>query len=144
MFVIGFNILSYSIRPQATTSIGYTKSYIKPSQSNCSQAIYRSWYLMGQIHYPSKSWVFKSSFSFKFRQHGDGDDRVDRDRRSFYDDRVDQGRWSSYNDRVDWARWSFYDDRVDQGRRSTYQPDHRLNIYHSHHNNIKFIIESNP
>ena len=34
MFFIGFNILSYSIRPQATASIGYTKSDIKPSQSN--------------------------------------------------------------------------------------------------------------
>ena len=34
MFFIGFNILSYSIRQQATTSIGYTKSYIKPKQSN--------------------------------------------------------------------------------------------------------------
>ena len=34
MFFIGFNILSYSIRPQATTNIGYTKSYIKPNQSN--------------------------------------------------------------------------------------------------------------
>ena len=34
IFCIGFNILSYSIRPRATTSIGYTKSYIKPSQSD--------------------------------------------------------------------------------------------------------------
>ena len=33
MFFIGFNILSNPIRPQATTSIGYTKSYINPSQS---------------------------------------------------------------------------------------------------------------
>ena len=34
MFFIAFNIFSYSIQPQATTCIGYTKSYIKPSQSN--------------------------------------------------------------------------------------------------------------
>ena len=34
MFFIVFNILSYSIRPQPTTSIAYTKSYIKPNQSN--------------------------------------------------------------------------------------------------------------
>ena len=34
MFFIDFNILSYPIRPQATTGIGYTKSYINPSPSN--------------------------------------------------------------------------------------------------------------
>ena len=34
MFFIGFNILSYPIRPQATTGIGYTKSFVNPSPSN--------------------------------------------------------------------------------------------------------------
>ena len=34
MFFIGFPILSYPIQPNATTSIGYTKSYGKSSQSN--------------------------------------------------------------------------------------------------------------
>ena len=33
-------------------------------------AVYRSQYLMGQAHYPSKSWVFNSRFSFKVRKHG--------------------------------------------------------------------------
>ena len=34
------------------------------------QAIYRSWYLLGQTRYQSKSWVFKDRFFFKVRQHG--------------------------------------------------------------------------
>ena len=34
------------------------------------QVVYRSWYLMDQTCYASKSWVFKSRFSFKVRQHG--------------------------------------------------------------------------
>ena len=34
MFFIGFPILSYLIRPYTTTSIGYSKSYVKPNQSN--------------------------------------------------------------------------------------------------------------
>ena len=34
------------------------------------QAVYRSSYLMSQVHNPSKSWVFKSHFSFKVTQHG--------------------------------------------------------------------------
>ena len=34
------------------------------------QAVYRSYYFMGQARYPSKSWVFNSRFSFKIRQHG--------------------------------------------------------------------------
>ena len=34
MFSIVFPIFSYNIRTHATTSIGYTKSYAKPSQSN--------------------------------------------------------------------------------------------------------------
>ena len=42
------------------------------SQTNQTyyQAVCRSWYLMGQTDYPSKSWIFKSRFSFKVRQHG--------------------------------------------------------------------------
>ena len=67
MFFIGFNILSYSIPRQANTGIGYTKSYIKTSQSNLLSNYI--WYLVGQTRYPSKSWVFKNRFSFKFRQH---------------------------------------------------------------------------
>ena len=34
MFFIDFPILSYPIQPHATTSIGYTRPYGKPSQSN--------------------------------------------------------------------------------------------------------------
>ena len=34
------------------------------------QVIYRLWYFIGRRHYPSKSWVFKSCFSFKIRQQG--------------------------------------------------------------------------
>ena len=33
-FFIGFHILSYAIRPRATTSSGYIKPYANPSQSN--------------------------------------------------------------------------------------------------------------
>ena len=33
------------------------------------QAIYWSYYLMGQTRYPSKGWVFKTRFSFKVWQH---------------------------------------------------------------------------
>ena len=54
------------MRPQVTTSIGYTKPYAESSQSN----LLSSSYLMGQRHYLSKSWVFKSCFPFKVRQHG--------------------------------------------------------------------------
>ena len=43
-----------------------------PSQVNQSfhQAIRRSQYLMGQTHYPSKSWVFIRRFPLKVRQYG--------------------------------------------------------------------------
>ena len=34
MLLIGFPILSYAIRPHATTGIGYTKPYANPSQSS--------------------------------------------------------------------------------------------------------------
>ena len=40
MFFIGFPILSYLIRPHATTSIGYTKPYVKPNQSNLLSKLY--------------------------------------------------------------------------------------------------------
>ena len=66
MFFISFPILSYPILPQVTTSIGYTKPYPEPSQSN----LLSSWYLMVQTNYLSKSWVFKSRFPFKVRQYG--------------------------------------------------------------------------
>ena len=33
MFFIGFPILSCPIRPHITTSIGYTKAYVKPNQA---------------------------------------------------------------------------------------------------------------
>ena len=76
-FFIGFPILSYPIQPRSTTSIGYTKQYERPKSnqqnlsSSCIQIIiYRSLYLMSQTCYLSKSWVFKSHFSFKVRQHG--------------------------------------------------------------------------
>ena len=34
-----------------------------PSKQVYHKAIYRSWYFMGQTHYPSQSWVFKSGAS---------------------------------------------------------------------------------
>ena len=40
MFFIGFPILSYLIRQHATTSIGYTKPYAKPNQSNLLSKLY--------------------------------------------------------------------------------------------------------
>ena len=68
MFFIGFSILSYPIQRNATTSIGYTKPYGKPSQSNLLLSCLRSLYY--QAHYPSKIYVFESRFSFKVRQLG--------------------------------------------------------------------------
>ena len=38
MFFICFPFLSYPIRPNTTTSIGYTKPHAKPSQSNLSSS----------------------------------------------------------------------------------------------------------
>ena len=55
MFFIGFYILSYLIRPHATTSIGYIKLYAKPSQSNVlSSYTQMTISYMGQTRYPSK------------------------------------------------------------------------------------------
>ena len=40
MFFKGFSILSYLIRPHATSSTGYTKPYSKPNQSNLLSKLY--------------------------------------------------------------------------------------------------------
>ena len=67
MFFIGFHILSYPIRPQATTSIGYTKPYKKPSQLNLLSSFIQIMITYGSNTLPIKSWVSKSRFYFKFR-----------------------------------------------------------------------------
>ena len=59
MFFIGFHIL-----PQVTTSIGYNKPNTKPSKSSC-RFTYRSWYLIVQTCYPSRSCFFEERFFFK-------------------------------------------------------------------------------
>ena len=43
-----------------------------PSQANqiFYQAVCKSYYLIGQTRYLSKSWVFQNRFSFKVRKHG--------------------------------------------------------------------------
>ena len=40
MFFVGFSILSDLIQPHATTSVGYTKPYAKPNQSNLLSKLY--------------------------------------------------------------------------------------------------------
>ena len=66
MFFIGF--LTFNHRPPQALYISNNMA----SQANqiYYQDVYRSQYLMGQTRYTSKSWVFKSYFSFKVRQHG--------------------------------------------------------------------------
>ena len=54
MFFIGFNILSYLIRSRSTTSIGYSKSYIKPSQSSLLSS-----YIQIMIPYGSNTLLIK-------------------------------------------------------------------------------------
>ena len=50
-----FLIFSYPIQPNATTSIGYTKAYGKPSQSNSLSSCLQVIIVMGQARYPSES-----------------------------------------------------------------------------------------
>ena len=69
-FFIGFPIFSYPIRAHAPTGIGYTKAYARSSQSNLSSSYIQIIILYGSNTLPSKSWVFKSRFSFKVKQQG--------------------------------------------------------------------------
>ena len=69
MFFIGFPILSYRIQLHATTSIGYTKPYGKPSQSNLLSNLLQITIAFEPSTLPIKNWVFKSRSSFKVRQH---------------------------------------------------------------------------
>ena len=62
--------LSYSIRPQATTSIVYTKSYVKPSQSNLLSSHKQMMIPYESNTLPIKKRVFKNRFSSKFIQNG--------------------------------------------------------------------------
>ena len=47
------------IRPQATTSIGYTKPYAKPSHSSLLLTYIQIIILVAQTRYPPKSWVWR-------------------------------------------------------------------------------------
>ena len=66
----------YFVLPHSTTS--YHKYWIyqiiyKAKPIKFVVKLYKdhdTLYLMAQTRFPSKSWVFQSSFSFKFRQHG--------------------------------------------------------------------------
>ena len=69
-FFIGFPILSYPIRAHTPTGIWYTKAYARSSQSNLLSRYIQIIILYGSNTLPSKSWVFKSRFSFKVRQQG--------------------------------------------------------------------------
>ena len=64
----------YFVWLHSTTHHNYWmyQTIYKATQANQThyQAIYTSSYLIGQILYLSKSWVFKSRFFFKVRQDG--------------------------------------------------------------------------
>ena len=64
-------ILPYPVRPN-TTSIGYTKSYAKPRQSNFFIKLYTNhkYFFVKHTRHTTKSPDFKSRFSFKVRKYG--------------------------------------------------------------------------
>ena len=69
MSFIGFAILSYPIRSKIR-SIGYNKTYAKPSHSNLLLTFIQTIKTYGSNMLPMKALIFKSRFSFKYRKHG--------------------------------------------------------------------------
>ena len=69
MFFIRFPIMSFSIWPHAT-STGYTKPYIKPSNSNFLSSYIQIIKTYGSSTLPIKKLSLWEPFPFKVSQHG--------------------------------------------------------------------------